>query len=366
MNIYAKSGLREVINANGKMTILGASAVSESVVKSVGSALRNFVVIEELMDHAGRVIAQKTGAEDGCPTCGAASGLVIATAACIAGCNLGLIERIPDTRGLKNEIILQKGQSINFGGSITQMLRLGGGVPVEAGCSNKVERDNIESAINEKTAALLYVKSHHAVQKGMQSIESMLELAKKYHLPLIIDAAAEEDLCKYVSMGADLVLYSGGKALSGPTSGLIAGKSSYIAACKMQYKGVGRAMKVSKEAMMGLVTALEMYDPAQGNPEGQKKRMQRMCDELAQVRGLNCRVAQDEAGREIYRAEIHVGSETGMNAAKLNELLKQGDPAIYGRDYYVNQGILSIDPRPLFDGQEEIIIDRIKSCLLEG
>ncbi len=248
MNIYVKSGLREVINANGKMTILGASAVSESVVKSVGSALRNFVVIEELMDHAGRVIAQKTGAEDGCPTCGAASGLVIATAACIAGCNLGLIGRIPDTGGLKNEIILQKGQSINFGGSITQMLRLGGGIPVEAGCSNKVERDNIESAINEKTAALLYVKSHHAVQKGMQSIESMLELARKYHLPFIIDAAAEEDLCKYVSMGADLVLYSGGKALSGPTSGLIAGKSSYIAACKMQYKGVGRAMKVSKEA----------------------------------------------------------------------------------------------------------------------
>jgi L-seryl-tRNA(Ser) seleniumtransferase/D-glucosaminate-6-phosphate ammonia-lyase len=329
------------------------------------SALRNFVVIEELMDYAGRVIAKKTGAEDGCPTSGAASGLVIATAACIAGCNLGLIERIPDTEGLKNEIILQKGQSINFGGSITQMLRLGGGVPVEAGCSNKVERDNIESAINEKTAALLYVKSHHAVQKGMVSMEAMAELAKKYSLPLIIDAAAEEDLCKYIAMGADLVLYSGGKALSGPTSGMIAGKSHYIAACKMQYKGVGRAMKVSKEAMAGLITALEEYDPARGNPGEQKKRMQFVCGELGHIKGLNCRVTQDEAGREIYRAEIHVGPEAGMNAAKLNELLKKGDPAIYMREYYVNQGILSIDPRPLFDGQEKIIIDRIKSCLSE-
>lgn len=366
MNIYTKSGLREVINANGKMTILGASAVSDSVAMSVGSALKNFVVMEELIDYAGRVIAEKTGAEDGCPTCGAASGLVIAAAACITGCSLGLIERIPCTDGLKNEIVLQKGQSINFGAGITQMLRLGGAVPVEAGCSNKVERDSIESVINEKTAALLYVKSHHAVQKGMQSIETMLELGKKYSLPLIIDAAAEEDLSKYVSMGADLVLYSGGKALSGPTSGIIAGKSRYIASCKMQYKGVGRAMKVSKEAIIGLITALESYDPAQGNPKEQKKRMQRMCDELGKVKGLQCRVAQDESGREIYRAEIHVGSETGMNAARLNELLKKGNPGIYVRDYYVNQGILSIDPRPLFDGQEEIIIDSIKSCLLEG
>jgi len=366
MNVYTQSGLRPVINANGKMTILGASAVSESVARKMKDALQNFVVIEELMDYAGTVIADKTGAEAGCPTCGAASGMAIAAAASIAGCDLGRIERIPDTLGLANEIILQKGQAVNFGGSLAQMLRIGGAVPVEVGCANKVEKEHIESAISEKTAALIYVKSHHAVQKGMQRIECLLEIAHRSQLPLIVDAAAEEDFRKYVALGADMVIYSGGKALSGPTSGFIAGKANYIAACRKQYKGIGRAMKVSKEAIIGLISALEQYHPEESEAKGQKQRMQQVCNALNLVRGLDCRVVQDEAGREIYRAEIKVNADqTGMSAIRLCEHLQKGNPAIYLRDYYAGQGILSIDPRPLFAGQEDIIIDQIKTYLRE-
>lgn len=364
MNIYTQLGLREVINANGKMTVLGASTVSGEIADSVKDALQNFVVIDELMDFAGSVIAEKTGAEAGCPTCGAASGMAISAAACIAGCNLGLVERIPDTRGLANEIILQKGQAVHFGGNLTQMLRIGGAIPVEVGCANKVEREHIESAITDNTAALMYVKSHHAMQKGMQSIACMLEIAHAHGLPLIIDAAAEEDLKKYTAMGADLVIYSGGKALCGPTAGLIAGKAKYIAACRKQYKGIGRAMKVSKEAMVGLITALKRYNPEDSGAQEQKQSMQRVCDALNQVRGLKCRVTQDEAGREIYRAEIAVNeAEAGMSAADLCDRLKSGDPAIYVRDHYVNLGVISIDPRPLFGGQEDVIMERIKSIL---
>lgn len=366
MNVYTALGLKEVINANGKMTVLGASAVSEAVADSMKNALQNFVVINELMDAAGAVIAEKTGAEAGCPVCGAAGGLVIAAAACIAGCDLGRIEQIPDTRGLANEIVLQKGQAVNFGGSLTQMLRIGGAIPVEVGCVNKVETRHIEAAICEKTAALLYVKSHHAVQKGMQSIECMLDLARRHKLPLIADVAAEEDLRRYVSLGVDMAVYSGGKALSGPTSGFIAGKAKYISACKEQYKGVGRAMKVSKEAMIGLITALEQYAPEESEAGEQKRLMQRVCDDLNRVKGLSCRVVQDEAGRAIYRAEIKVDARAaGMSAEQLNERLKEGNPAIYMREYYVNQGILSIDPRPLLKGQEEIVVNQIKNLFKE-
>lgn len=366
MNIYTQSGLRPVINANGKMTILGASAVSEAVAEKMKDALQNFVVLEELMDYAGMVIADKTGAEAGCPACGAASGMAIAAAASIAGSNLGRIERIPDTHGLANEIILQKGHAVNFGGKITQMLGIGGAVPVEVGCVNKVEREHIQVAISEKTAALIYVKSHHAVQKGMQSMECLLEIAHHNHLPLIVDAAAEEDLCKYVALGADMVIYSGAKALAGPTSGFIAGKAKYIAACRKQYKGIGRAMKVSKEAIIGLISALEQYHLDESEAEGQKQRMHQICNILNMVRGLDCRVAQDEAGREIYRAEIRVDeNQTGINAVQLCKRLEEGNPAIFLRGYYAGQGVLSIDPRPLFEGQEDIIINKIKKCLME-
>lgn len=364
MSIYTDMGLKEVINANGKMTILGASAVKDEIADAAKQALQNFVIIDELMDHAGQVIAKKSGAEDGCPTCGAASGMAIAVAACIAGSDLGLIERIPDTEGLPNEVILQKGQNVNFGGNLAQMLRLGGGAVVEVGCANKVERAHITSAITDRTAALFYVKSHHAVQKGMQSVETMAEIAGQHNLPLIVDAAAEEDLKKYISLGADLVIYSGGKALSGPTSGFIAGKRQLIAACKKQYKGIGRAMKVSKEAMVGLITALERYNPADSGGAEQKQQMDEVCSRLSQAKGLTCRVVQDEAGREIYRAEIRVdAAQTGITAAQLDDRLKNGDPAIYLRNYYANQGILSVDPRPLLDGQAETLVRQILKYL---
>lgn len=364
MNIYKEFGLREVINANGKMTILGASAASGKIGDNVKNALQNFVVIDELIDYTGSVIAKKTGAEDGCPTCGAAAGIAISVAASITGENLDYIERMPVSDGLKNEIIIQKGHVVNFGGNIAQMIRLGGGKVVEAGCANKVEEDHIENLITDQTAALFYVKSHHAVQKGMQSIESMLRLAKKNKIPFIVDAAAEEDMEKYIRMGADLVIYSGGKALEGPTSGFICGKRNLISACKKQYKGIGRAMKVSKEAMAGLITALNNYDPSVSNGDLQKKKMERLCKILNEVDGLTCHVAQDEAGREIYRAEIKIDeSKTKISAVDLNNQLKKGNPAIYLREYYINQGILSIDPRPLFEGQEEIIVEQIKKII---
>lgn len=364
MNIYKRFGLREVINANGKMTILGASAVSSEIADDMKEALQNYVVIEELIDYAGQVIAQMSGAEDGCPTLGASAGIVISVAALIAGENLDRIERIPDTEGLKNEIIIQKGHVVNFGGDIAQMIRMGGGRVVEAGCANRVVKEHIEHLISEKTAALFYVKSHHAVQKGMQSVETMLKLAQDHGIPLIIDAAAEEDLKKYIDLGADLVIYSGGKALEGPTSGFICGKKELIAACKKQYQGVGRAMKVSKEAMTGLICALKQYECRENCGSQQKERMEQVCTQLNEVAGLSCRMIQDEAGREIYRAEIQVDEQkTGFSAAALSELLKKGDPAIYLREYFKNQGLLSIDPRPLALGQEDIIIEKIKEII---
>jgi uncharacterized pyridoxal phosphate-dependent enzyme len=367
MGIFEQFGLRKIINASGKMTALGASAVGDEIALTLKQASQDYVDIDELMNYTGHVISEITGAEDGCPTCGAAAGIAIATAAVIAGKSLNLIEKLPDSEGMRNEIILQKGQQIHFGASIEQMIRLGGGKVVEVGYTNKVETDHIEEAITDKTAALMYIKSHHAVQKGMQSIETMINIAKRHDLPLIIDAAAEEDFSKYIKMGADIVIYSGGKALGGPTSGFICGKKDLIEACRLQYKGIGRAMKIGKEGMAGLIAALKQYPFKVNNVQDQISRMNMLCEELAGIEGLTCSIKQDEAGREIYRANIEVNKEkTGMSAEELLQKLESGNPAIYLRHHYVNVGILSVDPRPLLPEQEKIIASKIKSLLTQG
>lgn len=103
------------------------------------------------------------------------------------------------------------------------------------------------------------MKSHHCVQKGMLGIEDFVRVAQIHNLPLIVDAAAEEDLHVWVASGADMVVYSGAKAFNAPTSGFITGKKPWIAACKAQHHGIARAMKIGKENMVGLVYALENY-----------------------------------------------------------------------------------------------------------
>jgi D-glucosaminate-6-phosphate ammonia-lyase len=368
MGQFQTWGLRQVINASGKMTALGASAVHPAVGAVLAAAAGDYVVIDELYAAAGERIAQATGAEFAVPTIGAASGIAISVAACIAGTDIGAIERLPLSDGRPNEIVLPKGHAVHFGGSVVQMMRLGGGVPVEAGHANLVTAAHIESAITERTAALFYCKSHHAVQKGMVSLAEMIQIGQRLGIPVIVDAAAEEDLRKYVAMGADLVLYSGGKAIGGPTSGFICGKRALVEACVMQYKGVGRAMKVSKEAVAGLLAAIERYEKRDLHAEAQrdKARMEWLVEQLAGVPGVKARLTRDEAGREIYRASVEILPESGKTAAEIVKALEAGDPAIYTRNHQVNLGIINIDPRPMLPGQEKILLERLLAILKEG
>ncbi|MFZ7132559.1 MAG: DgaE family pyridoxal phosphate-dependent ammonia lyase [Eubacteriales bacterium] len=362
MNIYEQIGLKKIINASGKMTALGASVIDARVGDQMKEAAMNYVDIESLIDKAGEIISTYTGAEDSCVTLGASSGIAIATAASITKDNITYIEKLPFSEGMNNEIIIQKGHAIHFGASITQMIRIGGGIPVEVGHGNKVLKNHIQEAIHGKTVALLYVKSHHAVQKGMVSMEDMLSVAHNYNLPLIVDGAAEEDLRKYVALGVDQVIYSGGKAIEGPTSGFITGRKEWIQYCKKQYKGIGRAMKVGKENIMGLLKALEIYDSRDQKSivEEQKLIVEWMASEINLIDGLKATINKDEAGREIYRVSIKVNNGS---AASLIKKLERGNPSIYTRNHYANVGIINIDPRPFNKGDEKLIVERLKRIM---
>lgn len=366
MNVYEELNLPKVINASGKMTALGTSIIDSRVSEYMSEAAMNYVNIRELIDKAGEIISKYTGADDSCVTSCAAAGIAISTAACIAKDDGSAIEALPQSDGMKNGIIIQKGHSVNFGAPVVQMIRIGGGLPVEVGQANKVETFHIENAINEKTAALFYVKSHHAVQKGMVSIEDMVEIAKRHDLPLIIDAAAEEDLKKYISMGADLVIYSGAKAIEGPTSGFITGNKKLIGYCKLQYKGIGRAMKVGKENIMGLLKALELYSQKDKGPlvKRQKEMLDRINIEVNKIKGLSAGIIKDEAGRDIYRSQIKIDlKELGVDASYIIKELEGGSPAIYTRNHYANIGIINVDPRPMKDGDAELFVKKLKNII---
>ena len=362
MNAYEAIGLKRVINASGRMTILGVSTLEDEISTAMYQAAKSYVVIEDLMKRAGEMLTAYTCAEASCVTLGASSAIAITTAAAITKGKLSLVERIPNSQGMKNEIVLQKGHSINFGASVTQMIQLGGGVVVEVGQANKVLIEHIQEAINEHTVALMYIKSHHAIQKGMVSLENMLNIAHDNHLPLIVDAAAEEDLRKYVSMGVDMVIYSGAKAIGGPTTGFITGRKQWIEACYKQYQGIGRAMKVSKENIMGLLKAVELYEKRDMKllADKQLRIVNWLKEEFNKIDGFNAVIEQDEAGREIYRLKVKTDeSILGFNALQFIHELETGTPAVFTRNYYANLGYVHFDPRPIFDGEEKILLNRV-------
>lgn len=258
-NIYQQLGLKQVINACGKMTILGVSSVAPEVMQATARAASSFVEIDQLVDKTGELVSRFTGAEDSYVTSCASAGIAIAVAAAITRGDKARVALMPDSSGMANEVVMLRGHNVDYGASILSAIRLGGGRVVEVGSSNLAALWQLESAITDATAALLYVKSHHCVQKGMLNIEDFAHVAQMYNLPLIVDAAAEEDLRAWVVSGADMVVYSGAKAFNAPTSGFITGKKIWIAACKAQHHGIARAMKIGKENMVGLVYALENY-----------------------------------------------------------------------------------------------------------
>lgn len=366
MTVYEEIGLPRVVNASGRVTVLGVSTISDKVAKAAVAGGQSYVVVEDLLDKAGEIISQYTGGEDSCPTVCASAAIALSVAGMISRGKKTIMDRLPDSTGLANEIILQKGHVINFNAPIETMLRLGGGVPVEAGCATEVVVEDVEELINEKTVALLYVKSHHCVQKGMLDLPTMIDIAHRHNLPLMVDAAAEEDFRKYIAMGADLVCYSGAKALEATTSGFVTGKKELISYIKKQYHGVGRAMKVGKEAIMGLLAALEQYENKDKQAEVAKnvKIVDWLVDEINQIPNLKAQKIQDEAGRAIFRARVFVDPEkAGMTATELEGKLKAGTPTIRCRTEFMSLGSLDFDPRPLVEGDKELIVAKLKEIM---
>ncbi len=262
MSIYEDLHLKTLINACGTVTRIGGSIMHPSVRQAMAEAGNCFVDMNELHRAAGKRIAQLVGAEACCITCGADAGLAISAAACIARDNAAHRLRLPDTAGMKNEIIVLKCHRILY----DQALLLSGAKFIEVGRTSSALLEEVENAITERTAAFFYVSEAEGL-RGSIALSTLSPLLKKYNIPIIVDAAAElppkSNLTRFHNEGADLVVFSGGKQLRGPqSSGLILGRSDLIEACDAcccPNYGVGRCMKIDKETIAGIVKAVELF-----------------------------------------------------------------------------------------------------------
>ena len=321
--ICRRFGFKRVLNAMGMPTILGASTVPQEVRAAVDSILRISVEIDELQAAACRAISRHTGAEAGCVTSSCSAAIAVSAAAAMTGSDLGAIARLPDTDGMPDQVVLPLGHDVNFGAPVSQMIRLSGAKAVRVGTASHCGAHHLRGALNDRVAAILYVDSGDVSPNGsFPTLAECVEIAGSRGIPVIVDTAAGPDVRPFLALGASLVITSAHKQMGAPTSGLICGNLDLVRACYLQNYGVGRAMKVGKEGIIGCIAALERWygqDPGRPTQERQWERLSGILAEKLTVR----------AGKELFQAIVSISDWPGITARALANRLREGDPPVW-------------------------------------
>ena len=375
-NFYNRLGVKRIINAASWITVYGGSIMPPAVVQAMDDASHWFVDMHELNEKAGNIIATLTGAEAGLVTAGSAAGMVLEAAATMAGNDPAKIWQLPDTSNMKNEIILHRAHRVNYDHSF----RAAGAMLVEIGNASTTQEWELENAINENTAAVAYIFGPR--RGGAIPLRRTVEIAHQHDIPVIVDAAAMlpplENLSRFIEEGADLVSFSGGKGVMGPQStGILAGRADLIEAAYANGApnsvSVGRAAKVCKEEIAGLITALEIFvdtDFEAVNANWRAKCVH-VVDELKEIPGLRVELEEArpdhlEAGSNFAKAVIHFDQDwNGPNIEDINQMLFDGDPGVRVGLSDIGDA-LAVYPVALQPGEEEILAARLKEVLTTG
>ncbi|MBB6488813.1 aminotransferase class V-fold PLP-dependent enzyme [Rhizobium lusitanum] len=362
VNIRNMLGLREVVNVSGTMTGLGASIAVPEVAEAMSGILPQFVEINDLQRKASAVIARLTGAEAGFVTASCSAGITLAVAGCMTQDNLAAIERLPDTTGLKNEIIVQMGHVVSYGAPVDQAIRITGAKPVLIGQATSAFEHHLEGAINERTAAAVYVVSHHVVNYGLLELTRFAEICHARNVPVIVDAASEYDLRGFLEAGADVVLYSGHKFLGGPTSGIVAGPKEMVRNTFLQNAGIGRGMKVGKESIYGAMAALEAWERRDHAAirAREKSYLDLWREALGAYGGVSAVIEADPTHNPLDRLRVTIDPTVAhITAWDLVDALARGNPPVIARDHEVEHHYFYLDPCNLHPGQEEVVAKRL-------
>ena len=367
---YQRLGVRPFINARGFITTLGGSIMPAHVIDAMEEAATRFVYLEEVQEKAGQRIAELTGAEAAYVCAGAASGLILACAACLAGQDQQAIEALPDAQGRADEFVIS---IVDEHYHVHQGFRTCGGRLVKVGTRQRVTAEDYAEAISDRTAAVVFFLG----QQPREQLPPIVETAHERGVPVIVDAAAQlpprANLTDLTAMGADLVAFSGGKAMRGPQcTGLILGRRELVRACGMNSSpnfAIGRGMKVGKEEIAGLLAAVERF--MEQDEEALIGEWEERCRTIAgavpQMTGLGVDLeppyANIQGGAHPPASplvRLRFSEDCRLDAAAMGRALEEGDPSILAE---ASTTTLTIGPTTLQDGEAEVIAARLREIL---
>jgi L-seryl-tRNA(Ser) seleniumtransferase len=392
-SIYDSLDVPTVINAAGTKTRIGGSRIREEALEAMADAADSFVRLSDIQAAASDRIADATGAEAGYVTNGAAGGLLLSAAACIAGTDPGRMARLPDTEGIPDEIIMPRTHRTAY----DHALRTAGATIVDVGTndpylgtgSRSVEPWEYTAAVSEQTVAIGHVYKSY----GSPPLETVCELAHRHDLPVIVDAAAEvpppDNLSWFTEQGADLVVFSGGKGIRGPqTTGILAGRAELVESVAFQHldthaaaevwnppkrlldaesidgvprQGVGRPLKVGKEELAGLLRALQCFieeDHEKRSAEWSARatRLAGSLDELDHV----STVISDGQKSVAPEVSVHIDEEHApLSAVELVRALEDEDPRVFVGSDSLDRGQIALNPMCLTDAEAEYVVERL-------
>jgi L-seryl-tRNA(Ser) seleniumtransferase len=359
---FAELGVRPFINAAGTYTALTASLMAPEVMAAIDYSSKFFVHLNELHDRVGERIASLIGCEAALVSAGAASALTLGTAACMTGTNEEFIRRLPDTAGMKTEVIIQKSHRYGYDHAVRNCgIRF---VEVES-------REQLENTINANTVMMLFFNA--ATPPGPISAEEFVALGKKHHIPTFNDAAADvppvEHLSAYAKMGFDLVTFSGGKGIRGPQSaGLLLGRKDLIQAARLNASpnsdSIGRGMKVNKEEILGMMAAVEAYLKKDHQAEWREfeSRVKVVADSVGPIAGVKTEPFVPEVANHVPHLRITWdASRVKVTPEEVVQKLRDGNPSIELRPGAA-QGI-EVAVWMLQPGEAQIVARRIREIL---
>jgi L-seryl-tRNA(Ser) seleniumtransferase len=361
-DVIQELGVRSFINAAGTYTALSGSLMKPEVMLAMQVAARKYVQLEDLHIAVGKRIAELLHCPAALVTAGCASALSLATAACVAGSDRGRIRRLPDTTGMKNEVLVQRSHRVGYDHAI----RNAGVRMIEV-----QTRAELESAINGQTAMMFFLNS--ADRQGTIHHEEFVEIGKMRNVPTLIDAAADvppvDNLWRFTRIGFDLVGFSGGKGIRGPQSaGLLLGREDLIAAARLNNSpnsdSLCRTNKVNKEEVVGMLVALELY--LKQDHEAVWKEWEARCGRITEALRALSDVKTEVYVPQIANAVPHlrVTWDTGarrLTVPQMVEKLREGQPSIEvgpGSRQQLHIGVWMMEP-----GDDAIVGERIRAIL---
>ncbi|HIK90013.1 MAG TPA: aminotransferase class V-fold PLP-dependent enzyme [Dehalococcoidia bacterium] len=365
-------GVTPLINAGGPNTKHSGSRPRLEAIEAMEAMSEVFVDMDELLLAAGERIAEITGNEAATITSGASGGLVVQAAAAMAKDDPERITQLHITDGMPSELIIQRGHRFVY----DHLYLAPGSSFVEVGRPTDSTIEEIEQAIGPNTAALIHLESPYKETFGVP-LPELAELAHAHGLPVLADCASmlppRENLSKYTAQGADLVSFSGGKAVRGPQStGFLIGKPEWVEFARLNNApnpGVTRAQKVSKEEIAGLLAALEAFVSVDEEAETKHYRdqMNFIIDQITEIPGITAEI-QHNYDHYIPHAVVTFGNDwRGPDYSEITARLKAGSPRIYAAfDYRPNPNHMWIDPLNLQDGEVEIVAEQLRKILIEA